>query len=322
MSATTTTAAVVLEPASQAFVDATASPPFLYELTPDEARKVLDDVQAAPIDKLPVDEHWITVPADVGDVGVRIVRPAGAEGALPVILYMHGGGWVLGNAGTHDRLVRELTCGAGAALAFVEYDRSPEARYPVAIEQGYATAQWLTREGSMYGLDATRIAVAGDSVGGNMTAALTLMAQERDDVRFVHQSMYYPVTDAAMDTRSYEEFASGYHLSREMMEWFWDAYIPEPGRRGAVTASPNQATREDLAGLPPAFVLVDEADVLRDEGEAYAAKLRAAGVPVTTVRYDGTVHDFMLLNSLSQTKAARAAIAQAIALLRQAFGTD
>ena len=145
MSATTTYTAVVLEPASQAFVDATASPPFLYELTPDEARKVLDDVQAAPIDKLPVDERWITVPADVGDVGVRIVRPGGAEGALPVILYMHGGGWVLGNAGTHDRLVRELACGADAALVFVEYDRSREARYPVAIEQGYATARWIAR---------------------------------------------------------------------------------------------------------------------------------------------------------------------------------
>ena len=130
MSATTTYTRVVLEPASQAFVEATANPPFLYELTPDEARKVLDDVQAAPIDKLPVEDRWITVPADVGDVRVRIVRPADAVGALPVVLYMHGGGWVLGNAGTHDRLVRELAVGAGAAVVFVEYDRSPEARYP------------------------------------------------------------------------------------------------------------------------------------------------------------------------------------------------
>ena len=139
MSVTTMHAPVVLERASQEFVEATANPPFLYELTPDEARKVLDDVQAAPIDKLPVDERWITVPADAGDVRVRVVRPAGVERTLPVILYMHGGGWVLGNAGTHDRLVRELACGAGAALVFVEYDRSPEAHYPVAIEQGYAT---------------------------------------------------------------------------------------------------------------------------------------------------------------------------------------
>src|SRR3954464_469860 len=202
MSTTTTYTPVVLEPASQAFVEASAVPPFLYELTPDEARKVLDDVQAAPIDKLPVDDCWITVAADVGDVRVRIVRPAGAQGTLPVILYMHGGGWVLGNAGTHDRLVRELACGAGAALAFVEYDRSPEAHYPVAIEQGYATARWIVGEGAAHGLDPERMAIAGARVGGGMTAATALMARERDDVRFVHQSMYYPVTVAALVTGS------------------------------------------------------------------------------------------------------------------------
>src|SRR5262245_46731255 len=164
----TTHPPVVLEPESQAFVEATAEPPFLYELTPAEARGVLDDVQAAPIDKLPVQEEWITVPADVGDVHVRIVRPHDAVGPLPVVLYMHGGGWVLGNAGTHDRLVRELATGANAAVVFVEYDRSPEAHYPVAIEQGYATARWITAEGARHELDPERMAVAGDSVGGNM----------------------------------------------------------------------------------------------------------------------------------------------------------
>ena len=215
MHLSTTQPPVVLEPASQAFVEATAKPPFLYELTPAEARKVLDDVQAAPIDKLPVEDRWITVPAEVGDVRVRIVRPPDAAGTLPVILYMHGGGWVLGNAGTHDRLVRELAVGTGAAVVFVEYDRSPEAHYPVAIEQGYATARWIVREGAAHGLDPERIAIAGDSVGGSMTAAITLMAQDRGDVRFVHQSMYYPVTDAAMDTGSYEQFAEGYFLTAE-----------------------------------------------------------------------------------------------------------
>jgi acetyl esterase len=319
MSVYNTLAPVVLEPASQAFVEATANPPFLYELTPAEARKVLDDVQAAPIDKLPVDERWITVPADVGDVQVRIVRPAGAEGTLPVILYMHGGGWVLGNAGTHDRLVRELAVGTGAAVVFVEYDRSPEARYPVAIEQGYATARWITREGAANGLDPDRMAVAGDSVGGNMTAALALMAQDRGDVRFVHQSMYYPVTDAAMDTGSYSQFAEGYFLTAKAMAWFWDAYAPDVERRAEPYASPLRASDEQLAGLPPALVIVDEADVLRDEGEAYGARLRAAGVDVTTVRYDGITHDFMMLNPLSATHATRAAIAQAISVLRNAL---
>jgi len=322
MAVDSTLAHVVLEPASQAFVEATATPPFLYEMTPDEARKVLDDVQAAPIDKLDVDDRWVTVPAEVGDVRVRIVRPPDAVGTLPAILYMHGGGWVLGNAHTHDRLVRELAVGTGAAVVFVEYDRSPEAHYPVAIEQGYATAQWVVREGATQGLDAGRMAVAGESVGGNMAAALTLMAKQRADVTFVQTSMYYPVTDAAMDTASYDEFAEGYYLTRKAMEWFWDAYTTDPDQRAEITASPNQATTEQLEGLPPTLLLVDEADPLRDEGEAYAAKLRMAGVPVTTVRYDGVVHDFMLLNAMSEAKGTRAAIAQAIAFLRDAFGTN
>jgi len=310
---------VVLEPAAQAFVEATSKPPFLYELTPDEARKVLDDVQAAPIEKLAVVDEWITVPAEVGDVRVRIVRTPDAAETLPAILYMHGGGWVLGNAGTHDRLVRELAVGTGAAVVFVEYERSPEAHYPVAIEQGYATAQWIVREGADYKLDSGRMAVAGDSVGGCMTAALALMAKERGDVRFVQQSMWYPVTDAAMDTESYEEFAENYFLLAKSMAWFWDAYCPDHERRGEPFASPLRASDEQLVGLPPAFVIVDEADVLRDEGEAYAARLRAAGVPTTTVRYDGITHDFMMLNPLSNTRATRAAVAQAISILREAL---
>jgi acetyl esterase/lipase len=321
MSVINTQSIVVLEPAPQALAEATAGPPFLYELTPAQARAVLDELQAGPIEKLPVNDRWITVPADVGDVRVRIVRPPDAVGTLPVILYMHGGGWVLGNAGTHDRLVRELAVGTGAAVVFVEYDRSPEVRYPVAIEQGYATAQWMVREGAANQLDPNRIAVAGDSVGGNMTAALTLMAKERGDVRFVHQSMYYPVTDVAMDTGSYEQFAEGYFLTAKMMAWFWDAYEPDVERRLEPFASPFRASDEQLAGLPPAFVVVGEADVLRDEGEAYAARLRAAGTDVTTVRYDGITHDFMNLNPLSDTHAARAAIDQAIAVLRNALNT-
>ena len=319
MSVITARKSVVLEPASQGLVEATVGPPFLHELGPTDARAVLDELQAAPIDKLPVNDLWTTVPADVGDVRVRIVRPPDAVGTLPAILYMHDGGWVLGNADTHDRLVRELAVGTRAAVVFVEYDRSPETRYPVAVEQGYATARWIVREGAANQLDPNRIAVAGDSVGGNMTAALTLMAQERGDVRFVHQSMYYPVTDAAMDTGSYEQFAEGYFLTAKMMAWFWDAYEPEVERRLEPFASPLRASDEQLADLPPAFLMVDEADVLRDEGEAYAARLRAARTPVTTVRYDGITHDFMMLNALRDTHARRAAIAQAIAVLRNAL---
>ncbi|MEV4173388.1 alpha/beta hydrolase [Nonomuraea sp. NPDC049709] len=309
----------VLEPAAQAFADATAKPPFVYELGTEGARKLLDDVQAAPVDMPEVDEKWITVPAEAGDVRVRIVKPAGTTVTLPVVLYVHGGGWVLGGTSTHDRLVRELAVGTGAALVFVEYDRSPEARYPVAIEQAYATAQWITRNGAEEGLDATRLAVAGDSVGGNMTAALTLMAKQRGDVHFIHQSLYYPVTDAAQDTPSYRQFAHGPHLTAQAMAWFWDAYTPDPAQRAEITASPLRATLEDLAGLPPAFVIVDENDVLRDEGEAYARKLTQAGVPTTSVRYNGTLHDFMMLNPVRDTHAARAATAQAITVLTHAL---
>ncbi len=312
---------MVLEPAAQALADATSTPPFVFDLGPPEARRVFEERQAGPIDKLPIDEEWITVPADVGDVRVRVVRPRGSAGLLPVVVYMHGGGWILGDAATHDRLVRELAVGARAAVAFVEYSRSPEARYPVAVEQGYATARWITREGASKHLDGARIAVAGESVGGNMAAALALMAKERGDVRFVQASMYYPVTDAAMDTASFDQFATGYYLSREAMRWYWDAYIPDPEQRHAIHASPNRATTEQVSGLPPTYLCVAEADVLRDEGEAYAAKLRGAGVPVTTVRYDGVVHGFMLFDSLRQTTAARAAIAQATAVLRGALGT-
>ncbi|MFI5613305.1 alpha/beta hydrolase fold domain-containing protein [Amycolatopsis sp. NPDC051903] len=313
--------AVVLEPEAAAVADAASAPPFLSELGPEAARKVLVDLQSGPIAKPDVAEQWVTVPAAVGDVRVRLVRPAGATGTLPVVVYLHDGGWILGDARTHDRLVRELATGARAAVAFVEYTPAPEARYPVALEQGYAAAQWLTAHGAEHGLDAARLAVAGDSAGGALATALTLLAKDRGDVRFVHQSLYYPVTDAAMDTGSYAEFATGFSLTRTAMQWFWDAYAPDAGRRAEITASPNRATREQLAGLPPAFVLVAEADVLRDEGETYAAKLRAARVRTTTVRYAGVIHDFMVLNSLAGTRACRGAIAQATAVLRDALGT-
>lgn len=311
-----------LEHAAQQIAEATSKPPFLYDLGPEAARKVLDDIQAAPVPKLDIDEKWMTIPAGAGSVQARIVKPVGASGLLPTILYVHGGGWILGNAGTHDRLVRELAVGVNAAVVFVEYDRSPEARYPVAIEQAYATAQWITRQGSSEGLDGSRLAVAGDSVGGNMAAALTILAKQRGDVTFVHQSLYYPVTDAAQDTNSYQDFAEGPFLRAQSMAWFWDAYCPDRSKRSDITASPLRASIDDLSGLPEAFVIVDENDVLRDEGEAYARRLTEAGVRTTSVRYNGIIHDFIMLNPVRGTAAATAAIEQAIAILRKALGTQ
>ncbi len=312
----------VLEPDAQALADATATPPLIYELGPEGARKVLDDLQAMPVDKLAVDDEWVTVPADIGDVAVRIVRPPDCDGPLPVVLYLHGGGWVLGNSGTHDRLVRELAVGARAAVVFVEYERSPEARHPVAVEQAYAVAQWVTKEGGSVGLDASRLVVAGDSVGGNMATVVAILAAQRGDVTFLHQSLYYPVTDAAQDTESYREFADGPFLTAKAMAWYWDAYLPEVELRGDVTASPLRATRADLASLPDTLVIVDENDVLRDEGEAYARRLTEAGVRTTCLRYNGIIHDFMMLNPLRQTAASTGAVEQAIHVLRKALGTD
>ncbi|MDQ0764787.1 alpha/beta hydrolase [Streptomyces canus] len=310
----------VLEPAAQAFAEATANPPYLFDLGPVEGRKTVDEVQSGEIDKPAVDEEWVTVQGGpTGSVRTRIVKPAGATGTLPVVIYLHGAGWVFGNAHTHDRLVRELAVGTGAAVVFPEYDLSPEARYPVAIEQNYTVAQWVVEQGAAKGLDATRIAVAGDSVGGNMTAALTLMAKERGDVPLVQQVLFYPVTDASFDTGSYRQFAEGYFLRRDAMQWFWDQYTTDEKQRAEITASPLRASVDQLRDLPPALVITAEADVLRDEGEAYANRLREAGVPVTAVRYQGIIHDFVMLNALRETHAAEAAITQAVSTLRTAF---
>ncbi|MBF9066460.1 alpha/beta hydrolase [Streptacidiphilus fuscans] len=312
----------VLEPEAQEFARATANPPYLFDLGPAEGRKAVDEVQSGEIAKPAVDEEWITVDGGpTGSVKVRIVKPAGATGTLPVIVYIHGAGWVFGNAHTHDRLVRELAVGANAAVVFPEYDLSPEATYPVAIEQNHTVARWVVSDGESKGLDATRIAVAGDSVGGNMAAALTLMAKEQGDVPLAAQVLFYPVTDASFDTPSYHQFAEGYFLRRDAMQWFWDQYTTVESERAQITASPLRATLDQLADLPPALVITGEADVLRDEGEAYANKLRQAGVPVTAVRFQGIIHDFVMLNALRPTHAAQAAITQAVTFLRSALNS-
>jgi acetyl esterase/lipase len=310
------TSEIVLEPAAAAFAAATANPPFLFDLGPERGRTVVDEVQSGDIVKPDIDEEWVTVEG----VMVRVVRPAGVTADLPVVLYIHGAGWVFGDAHTHDRLVRELAVGADAAVVFPEYARSPEARYPVAIEQCYAVAQWISRGGgARHGIDGSRMAVAGDSVGGNMSIALTLLAKQRGDVTFRHQVLFYPVTDASFDTGSYHRFATGYFLRQDAMRWFWDQYTTDENERAQITASPLRATTHDLAGLPPALVITAEADVLRDEGEAYAARLRTAGVPVTAVRYNGIIHDFVMLDALRNTHAARAAITQATTTIRAAL---
>jgi acetyl esterase len=312
----------VLEPRTQAFVDSlsAAGDPPLYTLTPDAARAVLAGAQAVPVEKLDAKIEDTTFPVGpTGSVNIRIVRPPQARGPLPVVFHIHGGGWILGDKNTHDRLTRELAVGANAAVVFVDYDRSPEAHYPTAIEQAYASILHVVENAKTLGIDASRMAIFGDSVGGNMSAALMLMIKQRQGPRFVVQVLFYPVTDASFDTDSYHAFAEGPWLTKKAMQWFWDAYLPDVSARNQPTATPLNATLEELKGLPEALVVVDENDVLRDEGEAYARKLAQAGVRVTSERYNGTIHDFMLLNAISETPAVRSGVAQATAALRFAL---
>lgn len=317
----TATAEPTLELHTQQFVDSLAGAPPIYTLSPADARSVLARAQSIPVGKPGAQIEDIALPiGPTGSVPIRVIRPLGETESLPVVMYFHGGGWILGDRDTHDRLIREIAVGAEAAVVFVDYVRAPEARYPIAIEQAYAAICYVADNGASLRMDPLRLAVAGDSVGGNMTAAVTLMAKERRGPKIAFQVLFYPVTDAGFDTPSYGRFADGPWLTRRAMEWFWDAYLPDPAARQQPTATPLNASLDQLTGLPEALVVVGENDVLRDEGEAYARKLSDAGVRVTSIRYNGTIHDFVMLNALADTPAARGAIAQAVGTLREALG--
>lgn len=310
----------VLEPTTQKFIDSLAGSKPIYTFSPDEARNILAGAQKGDVKKLAArEEDKVIKVGPTGSVKLRVVRPEGAKGTLPVVMYFHGGGWVLGDADTHDRLVREIANGAKAAVVFVDYDRSPEARYPIAIEQAYAATKYVADHAKEFHIDVSRLAVAGDSVGGNMAAVVTLLAKERGGPDIDQQVLFYPVTDANFDTGSYNQFANGPWLTKEAMKWFWNAYLPDEAKRKEPTASPLQASLEQLNGLPPALIITDENDVLRDEGEAYGRKLVQAGVKVTSIRYNGTIHDFVLLNAIAGTPAVRSAISVANDTLRAAL---
>lgn len=317
------TTRIWLEPEAQAFAYAAAKPPFLFTLSPERGRLALEEAQAGQVGKLPVDIEDLAIDnGPSGQVTLHILRPQNALATLPVIVYIHGAGWVFGSIQTHDRLMRELAVGVEAAVVFPEYRRSPEAKYPTAIEECYSVVKWVAECGMEHGMDSQRLAVAGDSVGGNMAAAVTLLSRERGGPTIQLQLLFYPVTNATFDTESYRQFAEGYHLRRDAMMWFWNQYTTNQGERNEITASPLRASREQLKGLPQALIITAEADVLRDEGEAYANKLREAGVRVTAVRFQGTIHDFVMLNALATSAAAHGAIALAIAWLREGFATQ
>jgi acetyl esterase len=313
---------IQLEPEAQVFAEAAALSPCLFTLGPHKGRLALDEMQSGAVSKPPVDMEDLTITdGPSAQVALRILRPQNAQTPLPVIVYIHGAGWVFGSTQTHDRLMRELAVGTQAAVVFPAYRLCPEVRYPTALEECYMVAQWVAERGQEHGLDAARLAVAGDSVGGNMATVITLLSRERGGPDIRLQLLFYPVTDAAFDTASYHQFAEGYHLRRDAMMWFWDQYTRNPSERNEITASPLRAGVAQLKRLPPALIVTAEADVLRDEGEAYANKLREAGVRVTAARFQGTIHDFVMLNALAHSAATRGAIALATAWLREGFST-
>lgn len=305
---------------TQAFLDVlnagTGKP--MEQLTPNDARAVLTGAQAGVKLTLPAAEvSQKTIQVDGKPLDLTIVRPAGVKGTLPVFMFFHGGGWVLGDYPTHERLVRDLVAGSGAVAVFVNYTPSPEAHYPVAINQAYGATKWVAEHGQEINVDGKRLAVAGNSVGGNMAAVVSLMAKDKGTPAIKFQVLLWPVTDANFDTGSYNQYAEGHFLTRNMMKWFWDNYTTDAKQRAEIYASPLRASTDQLKGLPPALIQTAGADVLRDEGEAYARKLDAAGVPVTAVRYNGMIHDYGLLNVVSQVPAVRSALLQASDELKQ-----
>ena len=301
---------VPLEPAAEALCDQSAVPPRIYQLPPEQGREVLEEAQNTPVYQYPA--KISAEEADTGSWGripVYFVQPEDTE-IRNVIFYIHGAGWVFGSFHTHEKLVRELSARTASLVVFPEYTRSPEAKYPVAIEQCYFILAHLSE------IIGTRCpkgklktpAVAGDSVGGNMAIAMALMARERRGPEISKLLLYYPVTNACFDTPSYRRFATDYYLYRAGMKWFWQQYAPGARARNQITASPLRADAARLRRLPPTMVINAQADVLRSEGEAFAEKLRCAGVEVTALRVQGIIHDFVMLHALDQTNACRAAM--------------
>lgn len=287
----------------------------IEQLSPQAARQVLIDAQkGANLPAADVSEKTINI--EGGKITLNIVKPHNSQGILPVFMFFHGGGWILGDFQTHERLVRDLVRGSGAAAVFVNYAPSPEAHFPLAINQAYAATRWVAENGSEIGVDGTRLALVGNSVGGNMVAAVALQAKQQKAPVIRYNIMLWPVTDANFNTESYHQFENGYFLSRNMMKWFWDAYTTKESDRHNILAAPLRATTGQLQGLSPTLIQTAEFDVLRDEGESFGRKLDAAGVDVTVTRYHGLIHDYGLLNALSDVPAVRTAIAQAAYGLR------
>ncbi len=293
----------------------------LYELTPGKAREFLIHLQEKTprvIEADVFDRNIFT--ENAGNIEIRVVRPKDSKDkTLPVILYIHGGGWIMGGPKTHDFLIRQLANCTDSVIIFPDYALSPEAKYPVALEQVYGVLTYIYENPSEFNIDENRIVIAGDSAGGNMATVVAMKAKKQNGPKILFQALFYPVTNADMDTISYEDFADGPWLTKKAMEWFWDAYAPDKKDRDCSYVSPLKASEEELKDMPPTLIITDENDVLRDEGEAYARKLDFCGVDVLSIRVNGTHHDFMMLNALSETTPAKEAVMIACDVIKRVF---
>lgn len=295
----------------------------LYKMTPEQARQFLDNLQK---------ETHKDILADVKDtqiftenknsIALRIIRPANNNEKLPAIIYLHGGGWVMGGKESFDMLIKQLAINTNSVVIFPEYSRSPEAKYPVALKEIYSVLEYIYENPDEFNIDNDSIAIAGDSAGANMATVTALKAKNQNGPKIKFQCLFYPVTNADMDTKSYDLFKDGPWLSKKAMEWFFEAYAPDKESRNDIYVSPLKADEEDLKGLPPTLIITAENDVLRDEGEAYARKLDSAGVDVLNIRINGTIHDFLMLNALSDTRCAKGALNLACNMLKKALHKD
>lgn len=298
---------VILEPEAEIVCDESVKCPRIYQLPPKEGRKVLEQIQNSPITlySARIEKRFLDT-GNWGNIPVYIVQPDEVQSNPNVILYMHGAGWVFGSYHTHEKLVRELASRTNCTVVFPEYSRAPEAQYPIALEQCYSILCKLPE--LVHGMNPYTLTVAGDSAGGNLAAALSLLSKFRHGPRIQKQLFYYPVTNACFHTKTYCMFAFDYYLYREEMIWFWNQYTPSEKIRQEITVSPLQADLDQLRDLPDTMILNGEADVLREEGEAFANRLRIAGNQVTALRFQAIIHDFVMLNALDQTHACRAAM--------------
>lgn len=310
---------VPLEPQAEAVCNQSAIPPLIFQLPPEHGRMVLEKAQDMPVYQHPADISSDCI--DTGSWGQIPVYFVAPQGSAPqsVIFYIHGAGWVFGSFHTHEKLVRELAARTNSLVVFPEYTRSPEVKYPTAIEQCYFVLShlWEIIEKRRFDIDRHALIAAGDSVGGNMAIAMELMANMRSGPHIHKLLLYYPVTNACFNTPSYQQFAVNYYLYRAGMKWFWDQYTLCPEDRNQITVSPLRASAQQLAQFPATMIINGQADVLRSEGEVFGEKLRCAGVEVTALRVQGIIHDFVMLHALDQTKACRTAMDASVAWINR-----